>query len=152
MPAGHVLLGYDQHGHCPMLVDGRCSIYEDRPRTCRTYDCRVFTAAGLETDEEDKALIGQRARRWRFDFRSEAGRHERDAVRAAARFIREQEDLLCEGSAPMNTTQLAVLAVEFHDAFLRHDAETGRPSGVTRPDVDDVRVALKRGTQEGLTT
>ena len=35
-------------GHCPMLVDGRCSIYEHRPRTCRTYDCRVFPAAGLE--------------------------------------------------------------------------------------------------------
>ncbi len=25
-PPGHVLLGYDERGHCPMLVDGRCSI------------------------------------------------------------------------------------------------------------------------------
>ncbi|MGZ4755734.1 MAG: hypothetical protein ACXWA9_12555, partial [Acidimicrobiia bacterium] len=28
MPKGNVLLGYDEHGHCPMLVDDECSIYE----------------------------------------------------------------------------------------------------------------------------
>ena len=26
-PRGHVLLGYDERGHCSMLVDGACSIY-----------------------------------------------------------------------------------------------------------------------------
>ncbi len=31
-PRGHVLLGYDERGHCPMLVDNACSIYEHRPR------------------------------------------------------------------------------------------------------------------------
>jgi hypothetical protein len=148
MPAGHVLLGYDEHGHCPMLLDGRCSIYKERPRTCRTYDCRVFAAAGLEVDEKAKALVGQRARCWRFDFPTQASHYEREAVRAAARFIREEEDLLSDGSAPLNTTQLAVLAIEVHDAFLRHDAETARPSGVIHPDVDDVRVALKRGMKD----
>src|SRR5947207_512379 len=39
-PAGHVVMGYDERGHCPMLVEGACSIYEHRPRACRTYDCR----------------------------------------------------------------------------------------------------------------
>ena len=24
-PPGHLLLGYDERGHCPMLVDDRCS-------------------------------------------------------------------------------------------------------------------------------
>src|SRR5665647_3042565 len=43
LPAGNVLLGYDELGNCPMLVDDRCSIYEDRPRTCRVYDCRVLS-------------------------------------------------------------------------------------------------------------
>jgi Fe-S-cluster containining protein len=52
-PPGHVLLGYDERGHCPMLVDGACSIYADRPRTCRTYDCRVFPAAGIDAAEGD---------------------------------------------------------------------------------------------------
>ena len=41
MPKGHVVMGYDRHGHCPMLVDGSCSIYVDRPKTCRVYDCRI---------------------------------------------------------------------------------------------------------------
>ena len=26
MPEGHVLLGYDKNGRCPVLTDGRCSI------------------------------------------------------------------------------------------------------------------------------
>ena len=78
MPQGHVLLGYDERGHCPMLVDGRCSIYEHRPRTCRTYDCRVFAAAGIEPDQP---LIAERARRWRFGG---DGQEQRVAIRAAA--------------------------------------------------------------------
>ena len=41
---GNVLMGHDEHGNCPMLVDDRCSIYEHRPNTCRTYDCRVYAA------------------------------------------------------------------------------------------------------------
>src|SRR6266508_6252442 len=35
LPTGHVLLGYDERGHCPMLIDNQCSIYEHRPRTDR---------------------------------------------------------------------------------------------------------------------
>ena len=29
-----------KHGGCSMLVDDKCSIYEDRPIACRQYDCR----------------------------------------------------------------------------------------------------------------
>lgn len=86
MPKGHVLLGYDERGHCPMLVDGACSIYEHRPRTCRTYDCRVFPAAGVDAGEDGKEAIGRRVRRWRFDYPTEGDRGAHDAVRAAARF------------------------------------------------------------------
>src|SRR5205085_2969307 len=86
-PSGHVLLGYDERGHCPMLIDGQCSIYEHRPQTCRTYDCRVFTAAGVDLDDAEKILIATRARRWQFDHPTDADRAEHDAVRAAAAFI-----------------------------------------------------------------
>ena len=58
-PPGHVVLGYDERGHCPMLIDDKCSIYEHRPRTCRTYDCRIFPAAGLEIDDADKTQIAR---------------------------------------------------------------------------------------------
>src|SRR6202042_743356 len=69
-PAGHVLLGYDERGHCPMLIENRCSIYEHRPRTCRSYDCRIFAAAGLELDDAEKVAIADRVRQWRFSFPS----------------------------------------------------------------------------------
>ena len=63
LPAGNFVLGYDEQGRCPMLIDGGCSIYKDRPRTCRTYDCRVFAAAGIAADRDP---ITRQARRWRF--------------------------------------------------------------------------------------
>ena len=47
-PRGYRLMGYDDQGRCPMLVEGDCSIYGDRPQTCRDYDCRVFAATGIE--------------------------------------------------------------------------------------------------------
>ena len=75
-PRGHVLMGYDERGHCPMLVDAKCSIYAHRPRTCRTYDCRIFPATGVEVDADDgtKAAIGFQSRRWRFSFPTAADR------------------------------------------------------------------------------
>ncbi len=132
MPRGHVLLGYDDHGRCPMLIDGGCSIYEHRPRTCRTYDCRVFLAAGIEIDDENQIAIAQRARRWRFDFPAPIDQARHDAVRAAATFIREHEDLLPEGTVPANGTQHAVLALRLHDAFLL--SHRGETSVVIDPD------------------
>jgi uncharacterized protein len=64
-PAGHVLMGYDDRGHCPMFKDDKCSVYEHRPRTCRTYDCRVFAATDVVP--EDPA-IAARSSRWRFGY------------------------------------------------------------------------------------
>lgn len=64
-PAGHLLMGYDEQGCCPMLVEGRCSIYEHRPLACRQYDCRVFTATGVVPD---KPLIRSQIVRWRFEI------------------------------------------------------------------------------------
>lgn len=137
LPAGHVLMGYDQRGHCPMLVDGRCSIYAHRPRTCRTYDCRVFPAAGVELDDEDKASIAQRVRRWQFGHPTPVDRDEHDAVRSAATFLRAHADSLPDGAAPATSTQLAVLAVQVHEVFLSRDADTGETT-VIDPDPDVV--------------
>jgi Fe-S-cluster containining protein len=138
---GDVVLGYDENGHCPMLIDGECSIYEHRPRTCRSYDCRVFPAAGVEVDDEDHLVIARRARRWRFAFPAEVDQTRHDAVRAAATFVREHANLLPEGAAPANATQQAVLAVRLHDAFLRHDDETGHRV-VVDPEPEAIRVLL----------
>jgi uncharacterized protein len=100
-PRGHVVLGYDERGHCPMLVDGRCSIYEHRPRACRTYDCRVFPAAGVEADQP---AIARRTRRWRFSYAEPADHDRHDAVRAAAVSLRARHDHI-------SATEVAVRAV-----------------------------------------
>ena len=121
LPDGHVLMGYDDQGHCPMLIDDRCSIYAHRPQACRTYDCRVFPATGIEPDPDRQPLVAERARRWEFSFGDDAARTRHDAVRAAATFVGEYRSDFPDGVVPTSPTQLAVLAIEVHDAFLRHD-------------------------------
>ena len=40
-PEGPVVsLWRKPEGGCAMFVDGKCSIYEDRPMACRQFDCR----------------------------------------------------------------------------------------------------------------
>ena len=130
-PRGHVLLGYDERGHCPMLIDGGCSIYAHRPRTCRTYDCRVFAATGVELDD-DQAAIRTRVRRWEFTFPGGDDRARHEAVRAATRFLRAHRAELGEES-PSNPTRLAVAATRLHGLFLTGPA----------PDLEVVRAVLR---------
>ena len=140
LPEGHVVLGYDERGHCPMLVDGRCSIYEFRPRTCRTYDCRVLPAAGFQHDEDVPVEIGRRATRWRFTHSTVAARVQHDAVEAAATFLAEHPEVLPPNSGRPSLTRLAALAIEIHELFL-----TGDDKGTTAvvcPDAPTVRAAL----------
>ena len=132
LPRGHVLMGYDEHGRCPMLRTDGCSIYEHRPRTCRTYDCRVFPAAGVLPDEPGKAPIATQAARWEFTYASSSDSAEHAAARAAAAFLRSRHDALGTDLAPATTTQLAVAALEVHRIFV-HQHE---------PSVHDVRVEL----------
>lgn len=115
MPKGHQVMGYDARGHCPMLVDGVCSIYEDRPQTCRSYDCRVFPATGLTPD--DKPLIAHRARAWRFEYPAARDRDAQAAVTAAVAFLREHADAFPNWAIPTLATQLAVLAIKASGAF-----------------------------------
>ena len=151
LPPGHRVLGYDERGHCPMLVDDRCSIYEHRPRTCRTYDCRIFPAVGVEPDA--KVRISQRARRWRFAYAGEADRARHEAVRAASAFLRRSPGRLPPGAVPRDPVQLAVLAVEIHHLFVRHDGKTDRTE-VMEPDPDAVGeliLRLRPREQDGAT-
>ena len=136
-PKGHKVLGFDERGHCPMLTDGGCSIYEHRPRTCRSYDCRVFTAAGLSPAADGKVEIGRRTERWRFDTTSEPNaRTELDAVRRAAAYLRERShDCFPDGAAPVQQGQRAALAIRVHHLFLTADD----------PDPRQVRAALADG-------
>jgi Fe-S-cluster containining protein len=131
LPDGHVLLPYDEHGHCPMLIDARCSIYAHRPRTCRVYDCRVFAATEVEPDE-DKVQIAARVRRWQFSHPGDDDERAHAAVRAAAAYLRAHPELRVTPAA----AELAVSAIEAHAVFLDDD----------NPPPEAVRVTLRRST------
>jgi len=124
LPRGHVLMGYDEQGRCPLLTDGGCSIYDHRPRTCRTYDCRVFPAAGVELDDPGKGAIARRAQRWEFAFPTADDRTRHEAVRAATAFLDERRTRIDDGLVPAGATSLAVLALEVHGAFLQPEPDT----------------------------
>ena len=148
LPHGHVVLGYDEHGRCPMLVDGGCSIYEHRPRTCRTYDCRIFPATGVDVGVEHPE-IGARARRWSFTVTSAADRTRRAAVRAAASFLDTHRASLGDGLVPPDATRFAVLAVEVHHEFVASE-DSGTDVVVPSPPPDRVAraVELRRRDRE----
>jgi uncharacterized protein len=120
-PKGHVVMGYDESGKCPMLEGGRCSIYQDRPLTCRTYDCRVFAAAGIDAD---RPAITARARTWVFDEPTDDDRRAHAAVRAAARFLREHPECFEGGARPDNPAHVALLAVKAYEVFLGREEGT----------------------------
>lgn len=141
-PAGHLLMGYDEHGRCPMFVDGGCSIYAHRPRTCRTYDCRIFAATEVQlADDPTKAAIAERAAEWEFGFGDRGAQLRQRAMAAAARFVAQRSAELFDGSGGPPPTPRAGLAVELHQLFL--GADQSRHQRVVRePDIDAVRVEI----------
>lgn len=134
LPKGHVLLGYDKNGFCPMMVNGKCSIYEHRPLTCRNYDCRIFTAAGI-TAGDDKSRITQRVACWKFSYPTEGDRDEHLAVQAAAKFIRDHAECFPRGKIPKTSTQLAILAIKVYDVFLKKHGGSAK-TGLTSSDTE----------------
>jgi hypothetical protein len=132
LPRGNVLLGYFENGRCPMLIDDKCSIYEYRPITCRSYDCRVFAAAGIAAGEDDKTLITQRALRWKFSYPTIRDRDQHSAVQAAAVFIRDHAECFPAGAVPGNPSQLAIMAIKVYKVF----HSDPRQAGCVRSDIE----------------
>lgn len=123
-PAGSQLLGFRENGHCLMLRAGNCSIYPQRPETCRTYDCRVFAAAQMDAGP-GKPVINERVVRWRFDFPTDRDRVEQRAVAAAAGYLRQHPVRFSGGHVPSRPSEVAVLAIKTYEVFLdppREDA------------------------------
>jgi Fe-S-cluster containining protein len=115
-PPGHLTMPPRPDGTCQMLTAGQCTIYADRPQTCLDYDCRIFTAAGLEAG---KTVIDRRVRQWRFSYPTDADRQAHDAVLAAAAFIRQKRESFPSHRAPTAPTGIAVLAIKAYAVFLK---------------------------------
>jgi Fe-S-cluster containining protein len=117
------LMSYLDNGHCPMYSARGCSIYPDRPETCRTYDCRVFTAANIPAGGAEKSVINERVARWRFEFPTEQDRREQRAVQAAASFLRQHPVRFPNGHVPSRASEIAVLAVKTYEVFMHGEPE-----------------------------
>jgi Fe-S-cluster containining protein len=104
-------------GCCPMLVDGGCSIYARRPQTCVDYDCRIFAAAGLDAGGARMAVINRRVREWEFSYETDAERTAHEAIRAAARFMRERRASFGASLVPASSTGIAVFAIKAGEVF-----------------------------------
>jgi len=126
MAPGHHMMGYHENGHCPMLSDGKCTIYAHRPQTCRDYDCRVFAAAGIDAGGPDKFVINERVRAWEFSYPTAEDRRVHEAVRSVATFIREKRESFPGGRAPTAPTGIAVLAIKAYSVFLDAPASDQR--------------------------
>lgn len=129
LPPGYLLLGYTEEGACPVLVDGRCTIYEDRPLVCRTYDCRMYAATGVAPDRPE---IAEQVRRWCFIHPSAADRELHEAVLAAVGFISEHPQCLPSAAARQQPIRVATLAVATHEMFL-----AGATAGIRRRPVSE---------------
>ncbi len=135
LPKGNVVLGYDQHGHCPMLRENQCSIYQHRPQTCRHYDCRIFAAAGIAAGDADKARINQRVQRWRFSYPSQRDRDDHNAVQAAAKYLLDHPECFPTGVTPANPSDVAILAITVYEVFLTSHEDHSNP-GHTADDLE----------------
>ena len=143
LPSGHVVMGYDEHGHCPMLVDAQCSIYDDRPQTCRDYDCRIYAATGTEVP--DKVMVVEQTRRWEFETPTELARVQQEAVRTCTEYLRAHARRLPAGSVPTNPTHFAMLAISLHEVFV--SGEPGAERAIV-PDIDVVADALTESMRQ----
>jgi len=117
LPKGHVVMGYTDEGRCPMFVDNRCSIYEDRPHACREYDCRAFAATGMAVDGDKQPEIAQRVDEWSFGYETDASREEHRLVQTAAAFLQEKRHLFPHGRLPTQPAGVAALAIRIHRMF-----------------------------------
>jgi uncharacterized protein len=128
LPPGNLVLGYDKAGRCPLMTEGRCTIYEDRPHVCRTYDCRIYAATGTVAE---RAAIAEQVKRWSFTYPSQDDRDRHAAVKAAARHIREHTECLASEAARAEPVRVAVLAIAVHEAFLPNGDGTRREQSDT---------------------
>jgi hypothetical protein len=140
LPTGHMVLGYDEHGRCPMFIRNKCSIYKYRPATCRSFDCRVIAASGIAV--KDNNLIAQHARCWKFSCITKGDRNLLSAVQAAASFLIKYPECIRDNFVPIDAIQLAVLAIKVYEVFLNSNVTTANPAQATL-DSDIAKKVLK---------
>lgn len=135
---GSILIGYDSNGHCVMLKDGQCSIYDFRPKMCREFDCRVFVVSGLQVEEDDKALISKRVENWEIIYENGLKQIDHDKLKKVAKFLEENRNDLGLEIIPDNSTELSNFVLRYYDDFL-----SNFPNITDQIDLNHLRKLLK---------
>ena len=65
-------------------------------------------------------LINNQVARWKFSYLTKNDRIQHSAIKAAAKFIRENPDFFPNGIIPTKAFQLAILAIKVNELFLTH--------------------------------
>ena len=76
------LMAVDENGDCHYLLNGKCSIRDERPYGCRTYDCRTL-AFGKVRSENPDCNLGKAILAWDLSGQSRQDRIELTAMRLA---------------------------------------------------------------------
>lgn len=130
------LISTTRRGHCALLKQGACSIYRERPQTCRDYDCRLFAASGLLSGHGE---IDQQIARWRFHYGNEESRRTHAAIRATAGFVINHAGAFPEGRVPQRPADIAVVAIKAHRVFLDAIVQSGAPETIAQSIVQACR-------------
>jgi hypothetical protein len=112
-------LGHDQHGHCHLLKDGLCSIYEDRPHACRTFDCRIFIATGIQLDKDPASPINGRVQEWEFRYPTQGDQVTQEYLKQVAAILQEHTKPSPDDPSSENHRLLALKAILITSRLLK---------------------------------
>ena len=144
-PEGLRYMGYREDGTCPMLVKRQCRVYAQRPQTCRDFDCRIFTAAGIASAGANKPLINERLSVWRFSYASTADLAVHKAIQSTAAFLQGEAREVSGFHFPVAPIAIAGLALKAHPVFMKGNAE-----GLTTAELARAVVSAARGFESGI--
>lgn len=134
----HAKMNPSANGHCPMFENGKCSIYSSRPQTCLDYDCRIFTAAGIDAGPS-RPVINQRIREWQFSYESGEERIAHRAIQSAAAFITKHADRFPAHWNTATPSAVAVLAIKVYGLFVSDVDVSNHDEGLINFIIDCVR-------------
>jgi len=104
-------IGFNDEGHCLLLKDGHCSIYENRPHSCRTFDCRVYNATGIQLDKDPSSPISKRVQEWGFTYPTEQDRARQEHLIQVSSILREHIPETPNDPSSENRRLLALKAI-----------------------------------------
>jgi uncharacterized protein len=116
---GSYNISFQENGHCSMLVDEKCQIYDNRPKSCRQFDCRIYTAAGLLPNRPEEGNIVSRVKDWKFSYDSADSLDCHEAVKETANFIQQNGKHFPGGRTPSDPSQIALVAIKAYPALLQ---------------------------------